>query len=439
MKGPVALVDCNNFYASCERVFNPALRNKPIVVLSNNDGMIIARSNEAKEIGVKMGEPLFKIKPFIKKHDVRVFSSNYTLYGDMSRRVMDTLEQFSPDVEIYSIDEAFVSLEGINGNLNDYASEIRETVYRWTGIPVSVGVARTKTLAKIANRYAKKHPECNGALNISDAPDIDKYLKWTDVSDVWGIGRQYSKLLNKNGINNAWELSKANEYWVKKKMTVMGLRTVLELRGISCIEMEYTPPAKKAIVSSRSFGRYVTELNDLKEAISLFTSKAAEKMRQQKSAATLLAVFLRTNPFRKEKPQYHNGCQAQMPVPASSTSELLFYAMKSLEQIYREGYEYQKVGVMLSGLVPHDSSQMSLFETEDRKRMARITEIVDKVNAIYGRETIFHASSGTGRNWNMRRDKLSGRYTTNWGELPEAKAGVIESLKDFGIQLELFP
>lgn len=434
MKGPLALVDCNNFYASCERVFNPGLKGKPIVVLSNNDGMIIARSNEAKEMGIGMGEPLFKIKDMLEKNDVRVFSSNYTLYGDMSARVMTTLEQFTPNVEIYSIDEAFLNFEGFeNRDLDEYCRHIKDKVLQWTGIPVSIGLAATKTQAKIANRIAKKNKQFDGFLSLLGKPDISKYLKMTDVSDIWGVGRQYTNLLYKHGIKNAYELSIANDKWVKKHMTVMGLRTVLELRGTPCITMEYSPPAKKAIVSSRSFGRPVTAKKDVKEAIALFTARAAEKMRLQKSASTLMTVFLRTNPFKENKPQYHNGCLVQLPVPTNSTAELLEYAARGVDQIFREGYEYNKVGIMLTGFVPFDNSQMALFETKNRQKMAVITDLVDKINLEMGPETIKYAATGTKRDWFMRREMLSPRYTTNWNELPEAKAGTPKN------QMILFP
>ncbi|MDQ1266391.1 MAG: Y-family polymerase, partial [Bacteroidota bacterium] len=296
MKTPIALVDCNNFYASCERVFNPKLYGKPIVVLSNNDGIIVARSDEAKALGIKMGEPLFKIQDLVRRHNIQVFSSNYTLYGDMSCRVMRVLEQYSQDVEIYSIDEAFLSLWGMERNdLTEYCRNIRNIVRQWTGITVSVGIAETKTLAKLANRIAKKNPKFGGVLNLIGDPNIEEYLKITLVEDIWGVGRQYTKFLNNHGIKTAYDFVNSNDKWIKKNMTVMGLRTCFELRGIPCIKLEYAVPAKKAIVCSRSFGKPVIEKQELHEAVSLFTTRAAEKMRRQNSAASLLTVFLRTN------------------------------------------------------------------------------------------------------------------------------------------------
>ena len=424
MSYPIALVDCNNFYASCERVFNPKMENKPIVVLSNNDGMIIARSKEAKELGIAMGEPLFKIQDKIKKHGVAVFSSNYALYGDMSERVMTTLENYSPDVEIYSIDEAFLNLRGFERkDLTKYGREIKEIVKKWTGMPVSVGIAETKTLAKIANRLAKKSTKADGVLNIYNSRHKDAALKATEVEDVWGVGRQYGKLLRKHGINTAFELSLANDNWVKKRTTVMGMRTVFELRGIKCIELEYSPPAKKAIISSRSFGMLTDSFQDVNEAVATYLANAAVKMRKQHSAATILSVFLRTNPFKHELPQYHNGVMVELPLPTDSTAELLSYATKGLKQIFKAGYKYQKAGVLLSGLVPYNRAQFALFDTENRIKMNEVTTVMDCLNQKFGKDTVFYASSGIKRRWSMRREMMSAHFTTNWKELPLVHAG----------------
>lgn len=421
MPSAIALVDCNNFYASCERVFKPSVEKKPVIVLSNNDGVIVAASKEAKDLGLAW-KPYFKVKDIIKKYDVQVFSSNYTLYGDMSHRVMTTLEQFTPNVEIYSIDEAFLNLEGFERlDLNEYGKKMRDTVKQWTGIPVSVGIASTKTLAKVANRFAKKNPSCNGVMNIMNGENIEELLRRTDVNDVWGVGRQYGKMLKRYDINTAWELSKANPQWVKKRMTVMGLRTVTELNGTPCISMEYAPPPKKGIVSSRSFGYPAKTYKDVKEAVALFTSNAAEKLRRQKSAAKFLTVFLRTNPF-KEVPQYHNGCMVEFPVYTNATAEMLEYAEKAVKQIYKEGYEFKKAGVMLTDIVPDDKVQPSLFDKVDRIKLAKLTSIIDKVNMKMGSDTLFYAGTGVERNWSMKRDMKSPHYTTNWNELPIVKA-----------------
>lgn len=422
MYSPIAIVDCNNFYASCERVFCPKLEGKPIIVLSNNDGMIIARSNEAKALGIKMGEPLFKVQNICRQHDVKVFSSNYTLYGDMSNRVMNALEHFAPKVEIYSIDEAFLDLAGFESkDLTEYCKEIRRKVKQWTGIPVSVGIAETKTLAKLANRIAKKNPQFEGVLNLWNMQNRDEFLQMLSIEDVWGIGRQYSKMLKGRGIMTAYDFTRADHNWVKKKMTVMGARTQNELMGIPCIPLDYEPAAKQAIICSRSFGKLTNNFNELREAVLTFTARAAEKMRRQRSAATVISVFLRTNPF-KDTPQYHNGVQAKLPVPSDLTNELNFYATKGLEQIYREDFMFQKVGVMLSGLVPKDTAQPGLFDEVDRVKMSAVMKVMDKINMEWGSETLFFAGAGNKKAWKMRREKKSPHYTTNWNELPNVLA-----------------
>ena len=416
-KYPIALVDCNNFYASCERIFNPKLEGKPIIVLSNNDGMIIARSNEAKAVGIKMGEPLFKVKELVDKYDVKVFSSNYTLYGDMSQRVMSLMERFSPKVEIYSIDEAFLSFDGFDDiKIEEHCRMIRKLVKKCTGIPVSIGIGSTKTLAKLANRVAKKNPEMNGVLNLWNYKNLDEYLKKVDVEDIWGVGRQYTKLLYLNNIYSAYDLKNAPDKWIRSKMSVMGLRTVFELREIPCVSIDSSHPDKKSIVCSRSFGRVTNSLQFVKEAIALFTSKAAEKMRKQNSAAHILHIFLRTNPF-KSNPQYHNGVMVEFPIATDSTAEMLRMADKAVEQIFKPEYEYQKVGVMLSGFVRNDNSQTTIFDSENRIKNAKITELIDKLNKDWGANSIFYASAGTKREWKTKAEKRSPRYTTSWKEL----------------------
>jgi DNA polymerase V len=433
MTKPIAIVDCNNFYASCERVFNPKMQGRPVVVLSNHDGMIIARSAEAKAVGIKMGEPLFKIKDLIERKKVAVFSSNYALYGDMSHRVMSTLEQFSPDVEIYSIDEAFMKLDGFERyDLAEYGKEICETVEQWTGIPVSIGIAETKTLAKIANRVAKNNSKFRGVLNLYNSDERKNALLATDVADVWGVGRQYTKLLYRNGIRNAYELSLAKDKWIQKHMTITGLKTVHELRGIPCIEHEEGPPANKAIIVSRSFSHLVTSISEIREALAFYATRAGEKLRKQKSAASLMTIFLRTNPF-KQSPQYHNGVVVKLPMPTDSTIEMLAYCDKGLKQIFRKGYKYHKVGIMLTGIVPLDKSQIALFDTEDRIKMAKITEVFDKINSEMGAGTLFFGTAGTKKEWITKAEMKSPRYTTRWDELPEAKADDLDEQ-----QTELF-
>ena len=348
-----ALVDCNNFYASCERVFRPDLRGKPIVVLSNNDGNIIARSKEAKALGIAMGEPYFKAKPLLKKYNVQVFSSNYTLYGDMSRRVMDVLQQVEPDLEIYSIDEAFISLPGGKCfNRIRRGRYIRAVVQQYTGIPVSIGFASTKTLAKLANRIAKKESLHKGVFDLTDHDDIDKLLATIKVEDIWGIGRQHTKKLNTQKIVTARDLKYADDGWIRKHLTVTGLRTVWELRGIPCVSLDKAPAPKKGIITSKSFGRPVTSIKELSEAVTTYISRAAEKLRSQHSIASSVSVFIATNRFKPEKPQYSNSLMLSLPGPTSSTPILIRQALRCLRKIYKPGYEYKKAGVMLTEIIP---------------------------------------------------------------------------------------
>jgi DNA polymerase V len=420
----IAIVDCNNFYASCERVFNPSLNGKPIVCLSNNDGIVIARSEEAKALGIKMGDPFFKIEHLVKKHVVNVFSSNYTLYGDLSARVMMTLETFSPEVEIYSIDEAFLKMNGIEEkNQTEYLRKIRRTLRQWLGLPVSVGMGPTKTLAKLANRLAKKDKSLEGVLNLFDYEDISPFLKQLSVEDIWGVGRQYSALLRRSNIETAYDLAQMDGNWVKKRMTVVGLRTVYELKGIPCIEIENSPPAKKSIVSSRSFGEYLTSYNEVKEAVSYFVARASEKMRSQKSACNSITVFIRTNPF-KNSPQYYNSAEARFPYSMNSTNEMLPFAHRALEKIFRDGYYYQKVGVLLQDFINTANMQVSLFDPPNRLNKILVTELMDDINQKFGRESLYFAATGmkAKRKWEMKREKLSSHYTTRWEDLPEVKA-----------------
>jgi len=425
MKPIVGLVDCNNFYVSCERVFNPALEGKPVVVLSNNDGCIIARSNEAKALGIKMGEPAFKVEKFLEKHNVRVFSSNYSLYADMSQRVMETLALFTPDIEVYSIDEAFLSLERMPiRSFPHFAGHIQTTVKKWTGIPVTVGIAPTKTLAKIANETAKKNPAYKGVLNLIDHPDIDRILGAIDVSDVWGVGRQYTKFLRRHGICTALDLKNASCDWIKKYMTIVGVRTVLELRGISCIEFEDAPPPKKGICASRSFGKKIDSPADLKEALASYVARAAEKLRAQRSVASCLQVYLTTSPFREDA-QYYNVATTFLPVATSYTPELIRYAFRMLEKIYKPGYKYHKIAVMLTEIKPQDCLQRDMFVAEEGGgNRQRLMETVDTVNARWGRDTLSYAAGGVQQSWKMRRAKLTPRFTTQWHELPVVRASV---------------
>jgi len=418
-----ALVDCNNFFASCERVFRPDLWNKPIVVLSNNDGNIIARSNEAKALGIKMGEPYFKARDFLKKNSVKVFSSNYTLYGDMSSRVMSVLKHLEPDVEVYSIDEAFISLPASNKfNFIDHGRSIKTVVQKWTGMPVSIGFAHTKTLAKIANRIAKKNSQHKGVFDLTAYESIDTILSRIAVKDVWGIGRQYTKKLNNHGIFTARDLKYSNDKWIRKHLTVMGLRTVWELRGKPCISIEDAPVPKKGIITSKSFSRPVTSLEELKEAVATYISRAAEKLRSQHSIANVLHVFLSTNSFKFNTPQYSNSLSVVLPEPTASTSTLIKHSLHGLKKIYRSGFEYKKAGVMLAEIIPETYRQRNLFERgrNDRKLM----DALDNINTKWGSGTLQYAATGFKKSWMFKREQLSKAYTTQWDQLPVVKASI---------------
>ncbi|MCL6590958.1 MAG: Y-family DNA polymerase [Firmicutes bacterium] len=411
-----ALVDCNNFYVSCERVFNPGLNGKPVVVLSNNDGCIIARSNEAKKLGIKMGEPAFKISEFLKKNQVTVFSSNYVLYGDMSARVMNTLGRFTPEMEIYSIDEAFLNLGGFP-NLPEYAREIRQTVLKHTGIPVSAGVGPTKVLAKVANHYAKKAPE-NGGVFLLDSPaKVEEALKNFAIGEVWGIGRQYANKLLGYNIKTAWDLTQMPDDWVKRQMTIVGLRIKKELEGIPCLALELAAPAKKAICVSRSFGETQTELEPIQEAVATFTVKCAAKLRRQNSCAGMLMVFIHTNGFSKTEPQYAQNFVCKLPVATNSAMELVKYALFSLRLIFKGGYRYKKAGVLVSDIVPAGQVQGSLFDDTAREKQATVMETMDRINSKYGPNTIKLAIQGSGLRWKLRQENLSPCYTTRLSDI----------------------
>lgn len=420
MKQIVALVDCNNFYASCERVFDPSLIGKPVVVLSNNDGCAVACSKEAKALGIKVGTPIFECEGMMKGHDVKIRSSNYALYGDMSERVMKVLSDFSPEVEVYSIDEAFLRLDNLSSrDLTDYTRRIRRTVQDWTGIPVSIGFAPTKTLSKIANKYAKKHPEVEGVFDLLDPTKRKEYLKTVPVSDIWGIGFQYTKLLNRQGIHTAWELSEAPISWLRKNLTVMGLRTAWELRGFPCLSLTEVREAKKGICSSRSFGRPVKTLPELEEALSSYATTGAEKLRLDRSVASVVGVFLGTNPFKKE-PQYSNYYSTGLSYPTAESNVLIQVALRSLRKIFRSGFSYKKVGIFLFGISPETAVSPNLFgEYYDGSRSQTLMEVLDRVNQRMGRDTLRFASSGTSNEWQMRREHLTDKFTTSWQELRE--------------------
>ena len=408
-----ALVDCNNFYASCERVFQPKLEGRPVVVLSNNDGCIIARSNEAKKLGIGMGEPFFKVKPLIERHDVAVRSSNYELYGDMSNRVMQTLMRLTSDVEVYSIDEAFCDLSGfLHRDLNEYAWEMKNTVRQWTGIPVGVGIGPTKTLAKLANNAAKK---ADGVLVLNSEAITKAVLAMTPVKDVWGIGRQYDKLLEAYGIRTAYEFANARDSWIRKHMHVTGLRTAHELRGIPCIPLEEQPDPKKNIAVSRMFGRPITTRRDLEEAITSYATRAAEKLRRENLQANTMLVFFYTSPF---KPGFTGAsCAFTFPRATNYTPDLIRYAAAAARQEFRQGNAYIKAGIILGELTDPAHRQLTLFENGDGEERLAIMQALDTVNKRWGTNTLFYAGAGIEKRWRMRRERKSPSYTTRLSDL----------------------
>ena len=407
------LLDCNNFYASCERVFNPALNGKPIVVLSNNDGCVIARSNEAKAIGIKMGAPAFQIKDEVLKYGISVFSSNYTLYGDMSGRVMSILTDQVPEIEVYSIDEAFITLDGIN-DLQTLGAKIIDKIIRGTGIPVSLGIASTKTLAKLANKFAKKYPAYDRICLIDSDEKRIKALKLAKIGDIWGIGRRQASKLEKINVKTAYDFTQLTGSWVRKNMTVVGERTWKELRGISCIDMESAPPAKKQICTSRSFGKMVTDFETLAEAVATYASTCAKKLRKQKSYALSLMVFIHTNNFREDLPQYWKNIVVKLPVPTSETMEIVHYALSGLKNIFIEGYQYKKAGVIITEI--SEGAQLGLFDSIDREKRDKLMQAVDKINGEYNNH-IQLAVQGIGREWKLKQEQLSQRYTTDMNEI----------------------
>jgi DNA polymerase V len=432
------LIDCNNFYVSCERVFQPRLEGRPVVVLSNNDGNIIARSNEAKALNLTMGMPFFKAEPIIQQHGVEWFSSNYSLYGDMSRRVMDTIERHVPAIEHYSIDEAFVHIT--EHEPEEDARQIRDTVRKWTGIPVSVGIGPTKVLAKVANEIAKKRPEYGGVVDLSRG-DVDLYLKDFDVADLWGIGSRYTqflkstdegnpeqpdlweasgceRLIHKQRIETALELKNRPDEWIRKHLTIIGLRLVWELRGISCLPLEVFEKPKKGICCSRSFGKHVTAIEDLSEAVAMHAARAGEKLRRQRLAAQHLTVFISTSRFRANPPEMYSAATSfRLPFPTSFTPAFVEAARSLLERIFKPGFIYHKSGIFITDIVPDIESQQSLMVSVDIERQLRLMEAVDEINRKHGKHTIRPLAMGFEQKWQMKRSRLSKRYTTRWDEL----------------------
>jgi len=412
-----ALVDCNNFYASCERVFRPNLRDKPIVVLSNNDGCVIARSNEAKALGIPMGAPAFKFKTLFDKHNINVFSSNYALYGDMSNRVMRMLSSYTPDIEIYSIDEAFLQFKNLDYvDLQRYCEDIKRKVDKGTGIPISIGIAPTKALSKVANRIAKKFAVQTGGVYIMDSSKKRiKALKWLPIGNVWGIGRRHSKRLLAKNIKTAYDFINLPDTWVRKQMSVVGLRLKKELEGVSTLSIETVNP-KKAIATTRSFDKMYADYDTLKERISTFTVSCAEKLRKQKSHCNMLMVFIQTNPFRQDLPQYRNNIVVHSSYPTHSSIDLVKLAIKGLDSIFKKGFHYKKAGIIVMGLTPENTKQFTLFTDENPKHDS-VMKTIDKLNRTIGQNKVKLACQDTGRMWKMKQEKLSPRYTTNLNEV----------------------
>jgi DNA polymerase V len=423
-----ALVDCNNFFASCERVFVPALRNRPVVVLSNNDGCVIARSAEAKALGIRMGQPAFECARLCQRHGVAVFSSNYALYGDMSARVMAVLAGQVPALEVYSIDEAFLVLSGLPGDPVERCRAIREEVYRRTGMPVSVGLGNTKTLAKAANREAKKNPVHGGVFSLAGHPNPAQILGRLPVEDVWGIGPRQAARLKARGVASAAAFAALPRDWVRKAMTVTGLHTLLELSGIPCFPPGQGPEPRKSVLCSRSFGRPVTTLEEMEEAVAVHASRAAEKLRSQGSVASCVLAFVQTSRFVKGAPAYANAFSQALPSATAHTPALIRAALSALGRIFRPGLAYKKAGVMLTGLEQADARQLSLFDLdppggpEPRGREAPLMAALDRVNARFGREALRFAATGLARPWGMKQARRSPRFTTVWEELPEVRA-----------------
>ena len=412
------LADCNNFYASCERLFRPELNGKPVIVLSNNDGCVIARSNEAKALGIAMGAPKFKIEAEIKKHNIHICSSHYELYGDMSARVMTNLARFTPEVEVYSIDECFLKLVGFD-DLENYALKIRNTTIKNTGIPISVGVAPTKTLAKLANKLAKKMP--SGVVVLDSDAKITEALKSYPVEDIWGVGRQYAAKLIADGVTTAEQLRNLPAEWVNKNMTIVGARMWRELWGQSCLQLKTVLDPKKGMCTSRAFGKLTGDYSELEQATASYISRLAGKLRREKLCAMVLSVRLLTNRFKPDHPQAYPSITINLPHPVNNTTDLIKASMTGLKNIYLKGYLYQKVEVMATGLIPEDEVQLNIFEQYNGIKNNKLSSILDGLNKHYGKSTIRMATEGRKQKWAMRREFLSPGYTTDWNDIIKVK------------------
>lgn len=411
----IALVDCNNFYASCERVFNPSISHKPVVVLSNNDGCVIARSEEAKAVGIEMGAPAFMMEEMLEKNKVAVFSSNYTLYGDLSERIQKILQEYTPHIETYSIDEAFLDFaEFRHYDLTKYAKTIRERIRTDIGIPVSIGIAPSKALAKMANKYAKKTFRDVGVYCLDTPDKIKTVLEWAQIEDVWGIGSQHGRRLKWMGVKTAADFIKLPPEWVRKNMTVMGERLLNELKGIPSIEWEDVIKPKKGICTARSFGKLLSDKKDIQEAVANYAAACARKLRSQKSCAGSMHVLIHTNVHRAQDKQYSRSITLKMPLATSSTRKIISVALKGLDIIFREGYKFKKAGVIVMDIVPEEQIQQSLFDNaEETKKDDKIMKSLDIVNKRFGKDLVRFASQGYERKWKLSQMKLSPCYTTN--------------------------
>jgi DNA polymerase V len=417
----IALVDCNNFYVSCERVFRPDLTGKPVAVLSNNDGCIVARSQELKNLGIKMGVPVFQVQHLVKQHDIQLLSSNYALYADMSARVMSVLEELAPSLEVYSIDEAFLDLTGVC--LDDpiaYGQRIRKAVFRATGIPVCVGMGPTKTLAKLANFAAKKWQKTGGVLDLSDPVRREKLMKIVPVHEVWGIGPRTTATLDQLGIHTVWDLVSQPSERIQAHTTVVVARTVMELNGISCLELEEIAPDKQQIVCSRSFSHCLTQYRELSEALADYASRAAEKLRRQHSVTGCITIFIRTSPFNPQEPQYQRAASLKLGVPTQDTRLIVTQANRLLEGVFRTGYKYHKCGVQLSHIQPEAlPGQLELFDFADDglpKESRPLMKTVDQINRRFP-QGISIAATGFKKTWKLKAERISPCYTTHWQEL----------------------
>ncbi|AUP79167.1 Y-family DNA polymerase [Flavivirga eckloniae] len=416
-----ALVDCNNFYASCERVFNPNLRNKPIAILSNNDGCVISRSDEAKALGLPMGAPIFKWEGFCKANNINVLSSNYPLYGDMSSRVMTILEQFTPDVEVYSIDEAFVQFKGFeNYDFDDYGIQMRQRILKWTGIPTCVGIAPTKALSKVANKIARKFPnETKGVYVIDSEEKRIKALKWIKLGAVWGIGRGLQKRLKARGCKTALDFVQLPDEWVRKTFSITEWRLKKDLEGIAKLELDELQ-TKRAIATTRSFEYTFSDIDNIKERISTFATSCAEKLRKQGSSCHIIYVILRSDRHKKNEKQHRTSKVVNLPYPTNSSLVISNYAVKSVVSIFKKGIKYKRAGVVVTGLVPTNNHQLHLFENEDPKHEP-LMRAIDRLNAKYENYKIKLGNQDLKRTWKMRQERLSPRYTTNINDIIKVK------------------